>query len=80
VTPPTGALRAEEPSAQWDILLRQEIEKTPDLVKRFVLTLRASKLTFARRTLCPFLRPFFLTPEDEHRVRVVASRETNGRE
>ncbi|HXM98962.1 MAG TPA: hypothetical protein VN982_10835 [Candidatus Dormibacteraeota bacterium] len=72
MSPPTGALPAEEPSAQWDTLLRQEIEKTPDLVKRFVLTLRASKLTFARRTLCPFLRPFFLTPEDEHRVRVVA--------
>lgn len=67
-----GALPSGNPSAQWDTLLRQEIQKTPDLVKRFVLTLRASKLTFARRTLCPFLRPFFLTHEDEHRVRVVA--------
>ena len=69
---PLGALRAEELSAQWDALLGQEIERTPDLAKRFLHTLRASKLTFGSRTLCPFLRPFFLTPDDEHKVRVVA--------
>ena len=34
--------------------------------------LRRSKLTFGDRVHCPFLRPFFLSPEDEERVRTVA--------
>jgi hypothetical protein len=34
--------------------------------------LRAAKLTFGDRVHCPFLRPFFLSPEDETRVRPVA--------
>jgi len=32
----------------------------------------AARLTFGHRIHCPFLRPFFLSEEDEHRVRVVA--------
>jgi len=39
-----------------------------DLFKR----LRHAKLTFGDRVHCPFLRPFFLSPEDEERVRTVA--------
>ncbi len=31
-----------------------------------------AKLTFGRRVHCPFLRPFFLSPQDEERVRRVA--------
>ena len=34
--------------------------------------MRAESLTFGDRIHCPFLRPFFLTAEDERRVRAVA--------
>jgi len=34
--------------------------------------MRAERLTFGERFLCPFLRPFFLSDGDEHRVRHVA--------
>jgi hypothetical protein len=34
--------------------------------------MRKAKLTFGDRVHCPFLRPFFLSPEDEERVRTVA--------
>ena len=34
--------------------------------------MRAERLTFGERIHCPFLRPFFLTAEDEQRVRAVA--------
>lgn len=66
------ALPIGEPASYWDKLLREEIEKNPELAKRFLHSLRTSKLTFGKRTLCPFLRPFFLSPEDEQRVRSVA--------
>jgi len=39
-----------------------------DLFKR----MRRAKLTFGDRVHCPFLRPFFLSPGDEERVRTVA--------
>src|SRR3977135_4427673 len=34
--------------------------------------MRKAKLTFGDRVHCPFLRPFFLSPEDEERVRTIA--------
>ena len=34
--------------------------------------MRDQRLTFGGRLLCPFLRPFFLTAEDEQRVRHAA--------
>ena len=34
--------------------------------------MRRAKLMFGERVHCPFLRPFFLTQEDEERVRIVA--------
>ncbi len=34
--------------------------------------MRRAKLTFGDRVHCPFLRPFFLSPEDEARVRTVS--------
>ena len=34
--------------------------------------MRGANLTFGDRVHCPFLRPFFLSPEDEERVRTVA--------
>ena len=61
-----------EPTVFWDALLRQELEKPPELVKNFLHSMRDAKLTFGKRTLCPFLRPFFLSPQDEQRVRDVA--------
>src|SRR5256885_8681457 len=36
--------------------------------------MRRANLTFGDRVHCPFLRPFFLSPEDEHRVRDIAER------
>ena len=34
--------------------------------------MRAQKLTFGDRLHCPFLRPFFLTSQDEQRVREIS--------
>ncbi len=40
--------------------------------------MREARLTFGERFLCPFLRPFFLSDADEHRVR--ARRGSDGRD
>jgi uncharacterized circularly permuted ATP-grasp superfamily protein len=61
-----------DPVAQWDELLRPTIKKSPALAKKFLAQLKKAKLTFGRRVHCPFLRPFFLSPQDEERVRRVA--------
>lgn len=63
---------AHDPAETWHSLLRQEFERTPDFSEIFFAKLRAAKLTFGDRVHCPFPRPFFLTEEDERRVRVVA--------
>jgi len=60
------------PVEQWDAALRPLVKKSPEFAKEFLADLRAAKLTFGRRVHCPFLRPFFLSPEDEERVRVVS--------
>jgi hypothetical protein len=60
------------PAQYWDALLRPLLEKTPQLADDFMDQLRSAKLTFGDRVHCPFLRPFFLSPEDEKRVRPVA--------
>lgn len=46
--------------------------RTPGLPEDLFRRLRRAKLTFGDRVHCPFLRPFFLSPEDEERVRSVA--------
>ena len=61
-----------DPVAQWDALLRPAVKKSPALAKKFLVEVRNAKLTFGRRVHCPFLRPFFLSPPDEERVRRVA--------
>jgi hypothetical protein len=61
-----------DPSEQWDRLLRPVVKKSPALAKRFLEGVRAANLTFGKRVHCPFLRPFFLSPEDEQRVRHVS--------
>jgi hypothetical protein len=61
-----------DPVEYWDALLRSLVKKSPDLPKNFLKGVRAAKLTFGKRVHCPFLRPVFLSPQDEERVRTVA--------
>jgi hypothetical protein len=44
----------------------------PALPEVLFKRMRKARLTFGNRVHCPFLRPFFLSPEDEERVRNVA--------
>src|SRR5947209_17505244 len=67
-----AAVMASDPAGDWHDLLRPVLAKSPDLPAKFLDQLRAAKLTFGDRVHCPFLRPFFLSPEDEQRVRIVA--------
>ena len=60
------------PSRHWDESLQPVLQATPGFPKKFLNELRAKKLTFGKRVHCPFLRPFFLSPEDEARVRRVS--------
>src|SRR5499427_3213936 len=62
------------PAEIWHKLLKQELQRSPEFTEQFYEKLRAAKLTFGKRVHCPFLRPFFLSPEDEQRVRVVAEK------
>lgn len=70
-TSPVGPI----PSAaaeQWHRLLKAELHTSAKFTEIFYERLRKAKLTFGDRVHCPFLRPFFLSPEDEQRVRNVA--------
>ena len=68
----TSTTRSSDPVEYWDELLRPLVKKSPDLAKHFLEEVRAAKLTFGTRVHCPFLRPVFLSPADETRVRNVA--------
>jgi hypothetical protein len=57
---------------QWHELLKAELRSSPQFTEKFYQRLRKAKLTFGNRVHCPFLRPFFLSPGDEQRVRIVA--------
>ena len=70
-TSPGGSLSSAA-AAQWDKHLKAELRNSPHFTDKFYEKLRAAKLTFGNRVHCPFLRPFFLSPEDEQRVRIVA--------
>jgi hypothetical protein len=61
-----------DPAEHWHALLRPVLAEDPHFSAEFFARLRDAKLTFGDRIHCPFLRPFFLSPEDERRVRVVA--------
>jgi hypothetical protein len=63
---------AQNPTEYWNDLLRPALAASPNFSSEFLARLQNSKLTFGDRVHCPFLRPFFLSPEDEQRVRVVA--------
>jgi uncharacterized circularly permuted ATP-grasp superfamily protein len=66
------AARNRDPVEYWDELLRPLVKKSPELAKTFLADVRAAKLTFGDRVHCPFLRPVFLSAQDEQRVRLVA--------
>jgi len=61
-----------DPVEYWDELLRPLVRKSPELAKKFLADVRGAKLMFGERVHCPFLRPVFLSPQDEQRVRLVA--------
>jgi uncharacterized circularly permuted ATP-grasp superfamily protein len=63
---------ASNPAEYWHELLQPVLEQSADFAEEFFTRLRAAKLTFGDRVHCPFLRPFFLSTEDERRVRSVA--------
>ena len=55
----------------WHGLLRPE-DLTAGAFAELAARMRAERLTFGDRVHCPFLRPLFLTDEDERRVREFA--------
>jgi hypothetical protein len=55
----------------WHSLLRPDVELAPAFFEKHSARMAAAKLTFGGRLLCPFLRPFFLSQEDEQRIRAV---------
>jgi len=63
---------AHDPVKQWERSLRSLLQASPGFPKTFVGKLRGARLTFGRRVHCPFLRPFFLSPADEARVKRVS--------
>src|SRR5690349_10591506 len=63
---------ASQPGEHWREALLPALGNAPRFTETFFERLRAAKLTFGDRVHCPFLRPFFLSPEDEQRVRLVA--------
>ena len=56
----------------WHALLRPDVELSRAACTAFAASMRARKLTFGDRIHCPFLRPFFLTEQDEARMRAAA--------
>ena len=63
----TGA----SPAEVWHGLLRPDVELAPAYSAELNARMRAARLTFGDRIHCPFLRPFFLSAQDESRVRAV---------
>jgi hypothetical protein len=61
-----------DPVEEWDAILKATLLRTPAFPEVLFKKMRKAKLTFGNRVHCPFLRPFFLSPADEERVRTVA--------
>ena len=61
---------SSDPIAAWHALVRQQ--SGHDLCGTLAAAMHERRLTFGGRLLCPFLRPFFLDPGDEARVRRAA--------
>jgi hypothetical protein len=64
-----GARHALSPVDYWHSLLRPSVELSPAWFEDFAAQMRARRLTFGDRVHCPFLRPFFLSEEEESRLR-----------
>jgi uncharacterized circularly permuted ATP-grasp superfamily protein len=64
----------KDPAEHWHALLKPQVAGSREFTEKFYAKLRAEKLTFGKRVHCPFLRPFFLSPDDEKRVRTVAEK------
>ncbi len=60
------------PQEEWNEILKATLLRVPSLPQDLFKRMRRAKLTFGDRVHCPFLRPFFLSPEDEERVRTIA--------
>jgi hypothetical protein len=60
------------PIDDWHALLRPDQELTPAFATAFAAEMRRRGLTFGDRVHCPFLRPFFLSGDDEARIRHAA--------
>ena len=71
-TAPTPSALSPGPAEVWNDILKSTLLRIPGLPEELFKKLRRAKLTFGDRVHCPFLRPFFLSPEDEERVRNVA--------
>lgn len=71
-TGPTPSVLPRNPAEDWTEILKATLLRLPALPEDLFNRLRRAKLTFGDRVHCPFLRPFFLSPEDEERVRTVA--------
>jgi len=63
-------MTSTDPISAWHELL--SAERGGDLCAELMAAQRARRLRFGDRVLCPFLRPFFLTADDETRVKTVA--------
>jgi uncharacterized circularly permuted ATP-grasp superfamily protein len=55
-----------DPIAAWQALVHEQ--EGAALCGALAAEMRDRRLTFGERLLCPFLRPFFLSPADEQRV------------
>lgn len=69
---PTPSAIPASPADDWHEILKATLLRVPGLPETLFKRMRRAKLTFGDRVHCPFLRPFFLSPEDEERVRTVA--------
>ncbi|HKW35426.1 MAG TPA: circularly permuted type 2 ATP-grasp protein [Candidatus Acidoferrum sp.] len=72
MTAPTPSVVPPSPADEWHEILKPMLLRMPGLPEDLFRRMRRANLTFGDRVHCPFLRPFFLSPEDEERVRAVA--------
>src|SRR5258708_118236 len=69
---PTPSILPPSPAEEWHAILKSTLLRVPALQEDLLTRMRSARLTFGDRVHCPFLRPFFLSPEDEARVRTIA--------
>src|SRR5258708_20339422 len=69
---PTPSALPPSPVEDWHAILKSTLLRVPAMQEDLFKRMRRAKLTFGDRVHCPFLRPFFLSPKDEARVRTVS--------